>query len=440
MLKESISGVRGIVGEDLTPEIIIYYCHAFSALLPQGPIVVARDSRPHGEAIASLVSSVLRLAGRDIIDIGIQSTPTAEVVTERTKSAGGIIITASHNPIEWNAMKFIKSDGLFLNAVEVDKLLTLKQQNLKWATFDKCGSYEFLKNGQNYHIDAVIWLPWLDAEIIRKSGFKVVLDANGGTGAIAMIPLLDKLGCDVIQYNCAPNGRFHHEPEPRSENLSDLSAMVISHNADIGLATDPDADRLALVDENGVAIGEEYTLAIGSAEVAEFMEGPIVVNLSTSAMVESLGREIIRTPVGEINVSMKMLEIESPVGGEGNGGLIVPACHPGRDGILAAAVILHRMARTGKKLSRLANEFPKLFMIKDKTESSMSYSPLEELLRDAFKIKDIDRTDGVRITMDDGWLHIRASNTEPIMRLIAESESEERTREIIDRAKRLIEG
>lgn len=440
MLKESISGVRGIVGKDLTSDLIADYCQAFSEFLPEGPIVIARDSRPHGEAISNLVASLLRLAGRDIIDIGIQATPTAEVVTERTKAAGGIIITASHNPIEWNALKFIKSDGLFLNSVEFNKLLTLKKQRLRWANYDKVGKYEFLREAEKYHIDSIIWLPWLEAQIIREANFKVVFDANGGTGAVAMFPLMEKLGCEVIPLCCEPNGIFEHEPEPRPVNLGSLCELVTANKADIGLATDPDADRLALVDEKGNAIGEEYTLAIGAAEVTNYIDGPIVINLSTSAMVESLGKEVLRTQVGEINVAIKMLEVDSPVGGEGNGGLIVPACHPGRDGILAAAVILHRMARTGKTLSQLASEFPKLHMIKDRTEASIGYAPLEGLLKDAFKVVEIDRTDGVRIGTDDGWLHVRASNTEPIMRLIAESESEKRTREMIDRAKKLIEG
>ncbi len=440
MLKESISGVRGIVGEGFTPEVIVDYCRAFSELLAEGPIIIARDSRPHGKVISELASAAFRLAGRDIIDIGIQSTPTAEVVVERTNAAGGIIITASHNPIEWNALKFLKSDGMFLDALDFQKLLTLKNQSFRWAIHDEIGKYEFLEDAQNYHIDSIIWLPWLDGETIRKANFKVVLDSNGGTGSIALLPLLEKLNCEVIELCCSPNGIFEHEAEPRPENLRKLSELVIEHSANIGLATDPDADRLALVDEKGVAIGEEYTLAIGASEVADFVEGPIVTNLSTSAMVESLGREVVRTPVGEINVSSKMMEIGSPVGGEGNGGLIVPACHPGRDGILATAVILHRMARRGKKLSELAGDFPKLTMIKEKTRAEIEYDELANLILDEFDVEQLDRTDGVRVVTADGWLHVRASNTEPIMRFIAESEDEERARRLIDRAKKLIEG
>ncbi|HDR91294.1 MAG TPA: phosphoglucosamine mutase, partial [candidate division Zixibacteria bacterium] len=199
MLKESISGVRGIVGDGFAPELVVDYCKAFSVFLEDGPIVIARDSRPHGKVISELASAALRMAGRSIIDIGIQSTPTAEVVVERTDAAGGIIITASHNPIEWNALKFLKSDGMFLDAVDFQKLLTLKSQSFRWATHDEIGKYEFLENAQKYHIDSIIWLPWLDGDTIRKGNFKVVLDSNGGTGSIALLPLLEKLNCEVIQ-------------------------------------------------------------------------------------------------------------------------------------------------------------------------------------------------------------------------------------------------
>lgn len=442
MLKESISGVRGIVGDGLTPEVIIQYCAAFAELLPKGAVVVARDSRPSGTAISQFVCSALRLAGRDVLDIGIQSTPTAEIITETSTAAGGIIITASHNPIEWNALKFLKSDGTFLNAEEFEKLLELKNNmpkgNFEWATHDEIGKYKRLYKQQSLHIDAILKLEWLDIEVIRKARFRVVLDSNGGTGAIALLPLLEKLECEVIPLGCAPNGNFKHNPEPRPENLFELCELVRANSADIGLATDPDADRLALVDENGIAIGEEYTLAIGAAEVSEFLGGPVVVNLSTSAMVESLGEQVLRTPVGEINVSKKMLEIGAPVGGEGNGGLIVPACHPGRDGILAAAVILHRLARTGKKLSELASEFPELAMIKEKSSIFVDYVTVETRLNDGFRNPPMDTSDGVRITTTEGWLHVRASNTEPIMRFIAESNSEEEARNLIEKAKKLL--
>jgi phosphomannomutase len=442
MLKESISGVRGIVGEGLTPEVIIRYCAAFATFLPQGAIIVARDSRPSGAAISDLLCSSLRLAGRDVVAIGIQSTPTAEIITAISEAAGGIIITASHNPIEWNALKFLKSDGTFLNALEIEKLLELKndmtERNFGWALHDKIGNLSFLEFAEENHVDAILKLEWLDIEAIRKARFKVVLDSNGGTGSIALMPLLEKLGCEVIPLGCTPNGNFKHNPEPRQENLAELCELVRANHADIGLATDPDADRLALVDENGIAIGEEYTLAIGAAEASKFLDGPIVVNLSTSAMVESLGKQVIRTPVGEINVTSKMLEIGAQVGGEGNGGLIIPSCHPGRDGILATAVILNRMARTGKKLSELTSEFPKLTMIKEKSSLSLDYATVEIRLKEGFENPSTDTSDGVRIITPEGWLHVRASNTEPIMRFIAESENEEKARNLIEKAKKLL--
>jgi len=438
MLKESISGVRGIVGDGLDPKIIVEYCAAFSKILPEGPIILGRDSRPHGEPITALVASTLRLAGRNIIDIGIQATPTVEVVTERTDAAGGIIVTASHNPIQWNALKFLKGDGMFLDQKDFDALRAEMKAAPEWAPHNEVGNYQFLENAEQYHLDAIIWLPWLDGETIRNARFKVVLDSNCGTGSIALLPLLEKLGCEVVSVGCNPDGNFLHTPEPRPENLSTLEKIVRENGADIGLATDPDADRLSLVVETGVAISEEYTLAIGAAEVANFMSGPIVVNLSTSAMIESIGRPVIRTSVGEINVSTKMLEIGSPVGGEGNGGLIVPACHPGRDAALATAVILHRMARTGKKLSELVAEFPTFTMIKERIDIRIEYDRLEKLLREEFSPKSVDTTDGVRIVIDSGWLHVRASNTEPIIRIIVEAESSKQAKSIVERTRKIL--
>jgi len=443
MLKESISGLRGLVGDGLDPEVITAYCAAFSKILPAGPIVIARDSRPSGGPIAQLVCATLKLLGRDTIYVGIQTTPTAEVITERTDAAGGIIITASHNPPEWNALKFVGKDGIFFDTDEFEKLKAVSLEKPNWVAYNAIGGGESLDDAARMHIDAIIWLPWLEAHAIRDARFKVVVDANGGTGSIVLLPLLEKLGCEVISIGCEPDGVFIHPPEPIPENLKSLEQKVKENGADIGFATDPDADRLALVDETGKAIGEEYTLAIGAAEVLEYNPGPVVVNLSTSAMVESLGQPVFRTPVGEINVARKMLEIDSPVGGEGNGGLIIPACHPGRDGPLAAAVILHRMARTGKKLSELTAEFPKLYMIKTKISHTgfgqVTDPPIREKIENVFAPIDINTTDGIRITVTGGWLHIRESNTEPILRIIAEADSEALARGLVDKARRLLE-
>ncbi len=442
MLKESISGVRGIVGGSLDSEVIARYSAAFANIMPPGEIIIARDSRPSGEKIAREICGILNRAGRDTVDIGIQATPTAEIVTAETDAIGGIIITASHNPIEWNGMKFLNDCGMFLGAEDFEMLRTTAAKT-ELPSEDATGISEIMPDAERFHINAILDLPWLDKEAIRKAKITVALDANGGTGSVVLLPLLEKLECRVIPIGCDADGLFCHNPEPRAEYLIELEKTVKDYGADIGLATDPDADRLALVDESGSAISEEYTLAIGAAEVLHFEPGPVVVNLSTSAMVESLGQPVIRTPVGEINVSRKMLEVGSPVGGEGNGGLIVPACHPGRDGLLAAAVIIYRMARTGKKLSQLAAEFPKLYMIKDKIEihdkiSVGSIHELPPLFEETFSPKAIDTTDGIRLTLENGWLHIRASNTEPVIRIIAEAESKELAKEIVEKARRLL--
>jgi phosphomannomutase len=349
-------------------------------------------------------------------------------------AAGGVIVTASHNPSQWNALKFLEKGGLFLDVDGFNRLMSEKDEPTQWARFDRIGGYSIASEAARIHVDKVLWLGWLEAATVRDAKLRVVVDANGGTGAITLLPLLEKLGCETIPIACEPDGDFRHEPEPIPANLSALERAVLEHSADIGLATDPDADRLALVDANGRAIGEEFTLAIGAAEVINFVPGPIVVNLSTSAMVESIGQRVERTPVGEINVSRRMLDIGSPVGGEGNGGLIVPACHPGRDATLAAAVVLHRMARTGKSLSQLAAEFPHLYMVKTKVETTFSVEDNIDRLTEEFSPESIDTTDGVRITTADGWVHVRASNTEPVIRIIAESSSKSKAEKLVRKA------
>jgi len=424
MLKESISGVRGIVGEGLTPELILRYCAAFAKILGDGALLVARDSRPSGRAIAKLVNSALQLAGRDVVDIGVQATPTAEIAVKTLDCAGGIVITASHNPAEWNALKFIDNGGIFLDGKGFERLRSAMVNEPRWAKFDKVGGYILNEKAVEYHLDRILRLPFMDYEAIRARKFRVVLDANGGTGAIAALPLLEHLNCEIFELNCDPDGVFRHGAEPTPENLASLERAVVENSADIGLATDPDADRLALVDETGKAIGEEFTLALGVAEAIEHSPGTVVVNLSTSAMVESLGVPVIRTPVGEINVTKKMLELDSPAGGEGNGGLIIPACHPCRDGILAVAVVLNRLTRKGIPLTQAIEEFPKLTMIKTKIsfDGTFDKEMTETILR-ALSPEKIDAADGIRLTWADKWVHVRASNTEPILRIIAEAEN-----------------
>jgi len=432
LLKESISGVRGIVGDGLTPELLIAYCSAFARILPRGPIVVGRDSRGSGGAISNLVCGALRLASRDVIDIGVQATPTVEVYVDEVEAAGGIIITASHNPAEWNALKFLGRGGLFLDSKGFEQLLKAKGEKPSWSRYDGVGGYCFREDATEFHIERVLGLRFIDIDRIRSRRFRVVVDANGGTGGVALLPMLHKLNCEVIELNCIPDGNFIHGAEPIPEHLKSLGEEVRRTRADLGLATDPDADRLALVDENGEAIGEEWTLALGVAEVLNFESGPVVVNLSTSAMVEALGRPVFRMPVGEINVVMKMLEIGSPAGGEGNGGLIVPACHPGRDALLAAAVILGRLARIGVSLSESRSAFPRLHMIKTKLTS---HRQIDEKLFDELVEKlapqRTDFSDGIRLSWPERWVHIRSSNTEPIIRIIAEAPNESECRSLI---------
>lgn len=438
MLKVSVSGIRGIVGEGFDPPMVVKYLTAFSKILLDGPIVIGRDSRPSGGAIKNLVSSVLRLLGRDVIDIGIQTTPTCEIAVKKLGAVGGVVITASHNPSEWNALKLLDADGMFLDEFGFDRLKKALTGDVKWANYDRIGFEKIIPDAYKLHIDSILSLRWIDVKKIKKARLKVAVDANGGTGGIAIIPLLERLNCRIFPIACEPDGNFVHDPEPKPSNLSTLSSIVKEKNMNIGFATDPDADRLAMVDENGNILSEEYTVAIGSAEVIEHEQGPIVVNLSTSSMIESLGRPVFRTPVGEINVAKKMLEVGSPVGGEGNGGLIVPACHPGRDASLAVAVVLNRMARTGNPLSQLASQFPQLKMVKDKIEFDGKIEDKIEDFKNIFQPVNIDLTDGIRLILREGWLHIRASNTEPSIRIIAEFPDEKSSLDAIEKAKGIL--
>src|SRR3954471_16435759 len=376
-LMVSVSGVRGRVGEALTPEIIAKFAAGFGAWAMakaggKAKIVLGRDSRVSGPMFHPVVVSALQSVGCDVIDVGMVPTPTVQLAVEHHHAAGGLAITASHNPIEWNALKFIGPSGLFLDGAESVEMRKVVDGNIPRATWDKLGTVTPDKDAAREHIEKILKLPFLDVDGIRKKGFRVGLDCVRGAGGAFMPILLELLGCKLATINMEPDGRFPRPPEPVAENLGELQKLVQDSHCDIGMAVDPDVDRLALVSEEGLAIGEDYTLALAAKEVLRHREGVIVTNLSTSRILDDIAKEagtrVIRAPVGEVNVATRMRSENAPVGGEGNGGVIVTEVHLGRDAPLGAAIILQLLLDEGKSLSEIVASYPRYSIVKDKLE------------------------------------------------------------------------
>jgi len=419
-LMRSISGIRGVVRQTLTPQTIISHTKAFLDLINAKKIVIGRDSRPTGGDIAEMVCGVCSLSGVEVVDAGLATTPTVELLVEQLGASGGIIITASHNPIEWNALKFLNSKGMFLGPDEVKEL---------FAKADVLVKKESISNGDEMHIKATLALPFVDVQKIRNRKFKVAVDAVNGAGSFALPKLLEALGCEVVKVHCEPNGIFPRGAEPLQENLSDLGKAVKENKCDIGFALDPDADRCAIVNENGEPIGEEYTLAIAAETVLEREAKPLSINLSTSRMCEDLaekfGVKCYRAAVGEINVSLDMMEHGCVVGGEGNGGVILPALHYGRDSLVSAALVLDLLARHNIKVSDWVKNHPSYTMLKKKFEIKNPVSAAMEKAKKAFADWKTDERDGLWLGKGKSFVHLRASNTEPVIRIIAEAPSAE---------------
>lgn len=432
VLMRSVSGIRGIVGPAFSPSLVVNYVNAFVQLTGAKKVVIGRDTRTTGPMIENLVASACAASGAEAVILGIASTPTVEMAVLEQKAGGGIIITASHNPIEWNALKFLTGEGIFLDEAQVKQLFELVDNN----RFDWKG-YQDVKavtrrdsGGDEHHIQATLALPFIQPDLIRKRKFRVAYDAVNGAGSLIVPQLLKALGCEVEAINVEPNGIFPHGAEPTPENLAQLSALVKAKRCDIGFATDPDADRCAFVTEKGDAIGEEYTLALATLLVLEHRKGPVTVNLSTSRMVEDIAAkhkvEVARSKVGEINVTVLMKKNGSVIGGEGNGGVISPDLHYGRDGILSVAMLLQLMALRGKPVSAIAAEFPSYWI--EKQKYAIAGKNLENVigrLLAKFPEAKVDQQDGIRFEWDRSWVHVRASNTEPILRVIAEAPERE---------------
>ena len=449
-LMVSVSGVRGRVGEALTPEIIAQFAAGFGAWAlaragGKAQIVVGRDSRVSGPMFQPVVHAALQSVGCDVLDIGMVPTPTVQLAVEHHHAAGGLAITASHNPIEWNALKFIGPSGLFLDGEEAADMRKVVEGKIPRATWDKLGVVAKDQDAARDHIEKILALPFLNVDGIRKRGFKVGLDCVRGAGGVFMPVLLELLGCKLATINMEPDGRFPRPPEPTPENLGELQKLVEDSHCDIGMAVDPDVDRLALVSEEGLAIGEDYTLALAAKIVLRHRKGVVVTNLSTSRIVDDIAHEagsrVIRAPVGEVNVATRMRAEGAPIGGEGNGGVILPELHLGRDAPVGAALMLQLLLEEGKPLSRIVSSYPRYVIVKDKL--ARPAAPLDtvyEALKRAFPDAEVDTQDGLRLTWPDRWVHIRPSGTEPIVRVIAEAPSAEAAEQLVRDCRKPVEA
>lgn len=435
----SVSGIRGIFGESLTPETAMNFAAHYGMFLGKGEIVIGRDSRTTGPAMQHAIISGLLSVGCNVRDLGIVSTPTVLLAVEESDAIGGISITASHNPAEWNAMKLVDANGMFLYPERAEKFLSTLDESVTYAQWNQMGKLTFDNEGTSRHLAKIMKIPYIDIEKIRKNKFRVVIDSVNGAGGNISPQLLKELGCEVIELNSETNGHFAHTPEPLNKNLSQIEAAVKQNKADIGFATDPDVDRLAIVSEKGECIGEEFSLLLAERFILSKKQGPVVTNLSSSMASEDIAGEfgvaIYRTKVGEINVGKKMQEMNSPVGGEGNGGIICPDVHYTRDAPAGIAVILGYLAESGKTISQLTAEIPHYHFAKDKIK--VDPENLDKVMENAekyFNDYPQDRTDGIKVLGEKYWIHMRKSGTEPIVRVYVESETPERSVELCQSA------
>ena len=443
-LKISVSGIRGIIGDGLDAVVAARWAASFGRWLPPGPVVVGRDSRPSGPMIFQAVSASLMSTGHQVVDIGLATTPTTEMMVQESDAVGGLMITASHNPQPWNALKLLQHEGLFLSADENRELVALHIDDLAGhVPWDCLGAIVQRDDADDLHLDALMALPWLDRDAIAAKKLTVAVDAVEGAGGFIVPALLERLGCTCVPLYCGCSGLFPHPAEPTPANLQGLGKAVTAAGADLGFAVDPDVDRLVLVDHEGTVLSEELTLAVCVDFLLGREPGDVVINLSTTGLVEIVaarhGSKVRRTPVGEANVVADMLSHGAVVGGEGNGGIIYPALHPGRDALVGIAMVLQQMADTGKSLREIVDGYPPVAMVKDKFDQE---SPLAaDIVTDrmaALGVGTIDGRDGVRWQGPDAWVHVRASNTEPIVRVIAEAATEHEARALIERTRALI--
>ncbi len=452
-LMVSVSGVRGRVGEALTPEVISRFAAAFGAYLSEvaggrARVVIARDSRTSGPMFVRAATAALQAVGCDVIDAGLAPTPTTLFAVRHHRAHGGVVVTASHNPVEWNALKLASASGMFLDAAEAARMRTFVPDGaIRWASWDRLGVVTVDDGAVQRHLHEVLASQFLNLAELRKRRFKVALDCVHGAGSTLLLPLLEALGCSVVGIGLDPDGHFPREPEPVAANLGELEKLVHQSNADIGIATDPDADRLSLVSNSGRAIGEDFTLALAAKLVLKHRPGPVVTNLSTSRVLEDVaaeaGQQLHRAAVGEINVARKMQEVGAVIGGEGNGGVILPDIHLTRDSAVATALVLQLLLESGGSLQDLVDGQRTYSIVKDKLPRDAgsletAYATLSARLRAPAE----DRQDGLRLDWpkERRWLHLRPSGTEPILRIIAEAQTEDGARELIEMARNALAG
>jgi phosphomannomutase len=438
----SVSGIRGIVGRGLTPEIVTAFAAAFGTYARGGKIALCRDGRPSGEVLRHASLAGLLASGCEVVDLGISPTPTCGVAVRRLEAAGGLQITASHNPAQWNGLKLFGPDGAVLTADQGKEVQAIfDRRAFLRATWDSIGSCRDCLEARDWHRQRVLEL--VDTSRIRSSQRRVFLDANGGAGGPLGTKLLNALGCRVIGHGCEANGIFEHEPEPIAENLRDICPLVPQHQADMGLVLDPDADRLALVDETGRYIGEELTLALAVLFRLEQEKGPVVINMSTSRVVEDIARRFgcpcFRSAVGEANVVEKMRQVGAVIGGEGNGGVIDPRVGYVRDPFIGMALILNLLTQAGLSLSGCVASLPAYTIVKHKypVERERLPAALTEL-EGCWPDASVSRLDGLRLEWPDRWIHVRPSNTEPVVRVIAEAPQGDDAEELCRKAAKIL--
>ncbi len=448
-LMVSVSGVRGRVGEALTPEVVARFAAAFGAYLGESVggrkprVVLGRDSRTSGPMFARVATAALQSVGCDVIDVGLAPTPTTLFAIRHHDADGAIVVTASHNPVEWNALKFASGAGMFLDADEGPRMRAyVAERPIPYAAWDALGEVSQDADAPARHVEAVLRIPYLDIDALRKRRFKVALDCIRGAGSTVLPQLLEALGCEVVGLNLEPDGRFPREPEPVAQNLGELERLVRESGADLGMATDPDADRLSLVAGSGRAIGEDFTLALAAELVLRHRRGPVVTNLSTSRILEDVaakaGVPLHRTAVGEINVARRMEAEGAVVGGEGNGGVILPDVHLTRDAVVAAALVLQLLVETGQTLDEHVAGHRRYVIIKDKLPRDAGrVEDAYAVLSDRLPAPEIDRQDGLRLAWPDEakWLHLRPSGTEPILRIMAEAPTESEAHDLVAKAR-----
>ena len=461
-LIKSISGIRGTIGgkinDNLTPIDAVKFAAAYGTWLANSQenqsdkklkVIIGRDARISGEMISQLVSSTLIGLGIDVIDLGLSTTPTVEVMVPHLEADGGIILTASHNPKQWNALKLLNAKGEFVSGMDGAEILKIAENDdYHFAEVDDLGTYEKNEEGIQIHIDKILQLPLVNADAIAEKKFKVVIDAVNSTGGISIPPLLDKLGVEYVKLYCDPTGHFPHNPEPLKEHLTDISKKVVEEKADFGIVVDPDVDRLAIISEDGEMFGEEYTLVAVADYVLGKTPSATVSNLSSSRalrdIAEKHGQKYEASAVGEVNVVTKMKENGAKIGGEGNGGIIYPELHYGRDSLVGIALFLSHLAEKEMKVSELRASYPPYFMGKKKIELTpeIDVDALLQKVEEKYRNEDISTSlnvtgistvDGVKIDFENGWVHLRKSNTEPIIRIYTEAPTQQEADDLGDR-------